>query len=78
MLFLTSGEHARKPKIWNAWFVSNSETRWRFCDGLGSSIVVQYSVSPIITLHGQLIAREYVDRLSNQVHPYHDPDIISK
>jgi hypothetical protein len=32
--------------------VSNSETRGRFCDGLGSDIVVQYSVGPIITLHG--------------------------
>jgi hypothetical protein len=28
-----------------------------------------YSVGPIITLHGQITARQYVDRLSNQVHP---------
>jgi hypothetical protein len=28
-----------------------------------------YSVGPIITLHGRIIAREYVDRLYNQVHP---------
>jgi hypothetical protein len=39
------------------------------CDGLGSNIVVQYSVGPIITLHGRITAREYVDRLGNQVHP---------
>jgi hypothetical protein len=31
--------------------------------------MVQYSVAPIITLHGQITAREYVDRLGNQVHP---------
>jgi hypothetical protein len=34
---------------------------------LGSN--VQYSVGPIITLQGRIIAREYVDRLGNQVHP---------
>jgi hypothetical protein len=48
---------------------SNSETRGRFCGGLGSNIMVQYSVGPIITLHGGIIASEYVDRLGNQVHP---------
>jgi hypothetical protein len=30
--------------------------------------MVQYSVGPIITLHDQITAREYVDRLGNQVH----------
>jgi hypothetical protein len=39
-----------------------------FCDGLGSNIVVQYSVDPIITLHDRITAREYVDRMGNQVH----------
>jgi hypothetical protein len=48
---------------------SNSETRGRCCDGLGSNIVVQYSAGPIITLHGRITAREYVDRLDYQVHP---------
>jgi hypothetical protein len=48
---------------------SNSETWGRFCDGLGSNIVVQYSVGPIITLHGRIAAREYVDMLGNQVQP---------
>jgi hypothetical protein len=48
---------------------SNTETQGRFCGGLGSNIMVQYSVGPIITLHGRITAREYVDRLSNQVHP---------
>jgi hypothetical protein len=48
---------------------SNSEARWRFCDGFDSNIVVQYSVGPIITLHGRITAREYVDRLGNHVHP---------
>jgi hypothetical protein len=42
---------------------SSSETWGRFCDGLGNNIIVQYSVGPIITLHGQITAREYVDRL---------------
>jgi hypothetical protein len=28
-----------------------------------------YSVSPIVTLHGPITAREYVDRLGNLVHP---------
>jgi hypothetical protein len=48
---------------------SNHETRGRFCDGLCSNIVVQYSVGPIITFHGRITARDYVDRLGNQVHP---------
>jgi hypothetical protein len=52
----TFGEHPRKPTI-------------LFCDGLGSNIVIEYSVGPIITLNGQITAREYVDRLGNQVHP---------
>jgi hypothetical protein len=47
---------------------SKSETRGRFCDGLGSNIVVQYSASSIITPHGRITARDYVDRLCNQVH----------
>jgi hypothetical protein len=47
---------------------SNSETWGKFC-GLGSNIVVQYSVGSIIILQGRIIAKEYVDRLSNQVHP---------
>jgi hypothetical protein len=46
---------------------SNSETWWTFCCGLGSN--TWYSVGPIITLHGQITAREYMDRLGNQVHP---------
>jgi hypothetical protein len=50
------GEHPRKRTI-------------LFCDGLGSNIVIQYSVGPIITLHGQITAREYVNRSGNQVHP---------
>jgi hypothetical protein len=48
---------------------SNSETREKFCDGLGTNIVVQYSVGPILTFHSRITAREYVDRLGNQVHP---------
>jgi hypothetical protein len=64
---LAFGEHPRKPTIWNA--SSNRETWGRFRDGLGSNIVVQYSVGPIITLHGRITAREYEDRLGNQVQP---------
>jgi hypothetical protein len=48
---------------------SNSETRGRLCNSLGSSTVLEYSVRPIITLHGRITAKEYVDRLGNQVHP---------
>jgi hypothetical protein len=48
---------------------SNSETRGRFCDGLGRNIVIQHSVGPIITLHGRISVRELVDRLGNQMHP---------
>jgi hypothetical protein len=36
--------------------------------GLDSNIVEQYSVGPIITLHGRITARDYVERLGNQVH----------
>jgi hypothetical protein len=64
---LTLGERPRKPK--SRMPGSNTETRVRFCDGLCSNIVVQYSVGPIIILHGRITAREYVDRLGNQVHP---------
>jgi hypothetical protein len=48
---------------------SNSGTRGRFFDGLGSNIEVQYSVGPIITLHGRITERKYADRLDNHVHP---------
>jgi hypothetical protein len=41
----------------------------RFCDGLGSNIMVWYSVGPIITFHGQITARDCMDRFGNQVHP---------
>jgi hypothetical protein len=34
---------------------------------LGSNITVQYSVGPIISLHGRITAREYLNRLGNQV-----------
>jgi hypothetical protein len=48
---------------------SNTESRGRFCDGLGSNIVVQPSIGSILTLYGRITAREYVRRLGNQVHP---------
>jgi hypothetical protein len=48
---------------------SRSERREMFCDGLGSNIVAQYSVGPVITLHNRITAREYMDRLGNQMHP---------
>jgi hypothetical protein len=72
-LFLTSGrvlhlENSQgSPQSGSA--LSNSEKRGRFCDGLGSNIIAQYSVGPIITLHGRISAWDYVDRLGNQVHP---------
>jgi hypothetical protein len=61
-------EHPRKPTIQNAWFGSNSDIQGRLCDGLDSNIVMQFSVG-LITLHGQISARKYMDRLGNQVHP---------
>jgi hypothetical protein len=50
---------------------SNSETRGRFYDGLGSNtrIVAQYSVCPIITLDGRITASGYVDKLDNRCIP---------
>jgi hypothetical protein len=54
---LTFGQHPRKRTIRNAWFGSNSETRGRFRDGSGSTIVVQYSIGSIITLYGRITAR---------------------
>jgi hypothetical protein len=48
---------------------SNSEAWGSFCDGLGNNIMLQYSVGPIITLHGRISAREYVYSLGNQAHP---------
>jgi hypothetical protein len=41
---------------------------------MGGSVMIWaaiswYSVGPFITLHGRIIAREYMDRLGNQVHP---------
>jgi hypothetical protein len=47
---------------------SKSETWERFCDCLGSNIVIQYCTGPIITLRGRITAREYMDRVGNQVH----------
>jgi hypothetical protein len=40
----------------------------------GTSVMVWtaiswYSIGPILTLHGQITAREYVERLGNQAHP---------
>jgi hypothetical protein len=62
---------------------SNTQTHGRFSDRLGSSIVVQYSVDPIVTLHGQIPERDYEDRLGNQVHPliktlFQNNDSVSK
>jgi hypothetical protein len=40
--------------------------------------MVQYSAHPIFTLHGQITAREYVDRLGNYVpRTFDDLDVIS-
>jgi hypothetical protein len=48
---------------------SSSEALEKLCNGLGSNVVVQYPVGPIITFHGRITAREYVDGLGNQAHP---------
>jgi hypothetical protein len=32
------------------------------------AVISWYSVGPIVTLHGRIAAREYVDRLGKQVH----------
>jgi hypothetical protein len=42
------------------------------------SIMVQYSVGPIITLHGRITEREHVDRLGDQVLQSRDLDLISE
>jgi hypothetical protein len=48
---------------------SNSETQGRLCDGLSSTIMVQYSAGHITTFRGRITAREYVNRLGDQAHP---------
>jgi hypothetical protein len=62
---LAAPKEAQNPEFLD----SNNEARGRFCDGLGSNIMVHYCVGPIITLHDRISAREYVDRLATQVHP---------
>jgi hypothetical protein len=32
----------------------------RFCDGLGSNIMIQYYVGPIVTLHGRFLLNDAV------------------
>jgi hypothetical protein len=54
---------------------SNSEIRRRLSESIGSNIMVQYSVGPIVSYHGRITAREYTGRLGNQVHS-RDPDVI--
>jgi hypothetical protein len=59
----------------------SNETRGRLCDDLGSNIVVPYSVGPIITLRARITAKEFVDRLGNQVKPmmqtlFHNNDAV--
>jgi transposase len=66
ILFPTSGKvyFGRTPK--EAWF-----QQWN-TGGVSAMVwatILWYSVGPIITLHGRITAREYVDRLGNQVHP---------
>jgi hypothetical protein len=41
----------------------------RCSDGLGSNIVALYSVGSVITLHGRITTKEYVDKLGCQEHP---------
>jgi hypothetical protein len=48
---------------------TNSETRGRFCDGLGNDVIIQHDIDPNINLLGRISMREYVGRLGNQVHP---------
>jgi hypothetical protein len=69
-LFLTSGRVYvwRTPKEAYNPECLISRVKQGGSDGLGSSIMVQYSVGPIIILHGRITVREYVDRLDNQVH----------
>jgi hypothetical protein len=70
-LFLTSGRVyvCRAPK--EAFNLERLVSRVKHAGGhgLGSNIVVQYSVVPIITLHGRINVRECMERLDNQVHP---------
>jgi transposase len=59
------GDTQRCLTIRNAWFWQWN-TREVLC-GLGTSIMVFYCL--IMSLHGLITAREYVDRSGNQVHP---------
>jgi hypothetical protein len=43
--------------------------RERFSDGFGSNVVLRPPAGPIITLHGLIAARDYVERLGKHVHP---------
>jgi hypothetical protein len=62
----TFGQHPRKPTIRNAWLEqwNTGEVLW----WSGQQHRGKYSPCPIITLHGRITAREYVDRWGNQAH----------
>jgi hypothetical protein len=51
----TLGEHPMKPTIWYARFGSNSETRGRFFGGLGSNILVQILLVPLLPFMVKLL-----------------------
>jgi hypothetical protein len=71
MLFPTSGRVYvwRTPKeAYSAEYLVPAVKHWEGAVIVWAAIS-WYCVGPIITLHGQTTAREYVDRLCNQVHP---------
>jgi hypothetical protein len=63
----TFGEHPRNPTTQNACLVLTVKRR----DGsvMVWAAISWYSFGPIINLHSRTTAREYVNRLGNQVHP---------
>jgi hypothetical protein len=63
----TFGEHRSKLTIRNAWF--QQWNTWEVLWWFGQQYLVQYSVGPIVTLHGRITSRKYMARLGNQVHP---------
>jgi hypothetical protein len=57
------GEHPRKPKG------LGPTVKHGGCSVMVWAAILWYSVGPIIILHGQITAREYMDRMGNQVYP---------
>jgi hypothetical protein len=83
--YMRKGLHLENPQgsLQSGMSGSKRGTWRRFYEGLGSNIMVQYSVGFIIIFHGWITAREYMERLGNQMHPliqmlFTNSDSVSK